>query len=427
MKKHDWSAVRDRLKEVHINEDLRNWLIAFLVAVAAWLVVTMNYDKNTSTEMTAYVNFNYNTAAYDALGVEIVNQPQKQVTVKFSGSGITLGQIHADDFVVYPDYSSVRGSGETTLNLIVEMVGSQFASVQPTIVDSDRTVDVVFATVDEKTMTVTIDSQEVQPAQGYILNRMVANPVEVTVRGAEEEVAKIDKIVAHVPPQEQPLNATVTVDAPLEAQDADGNPLDLEYTSLSAYTAEVILQIYQVKELPLTINFINVPTGFDISSLSYHLDQETLLVAGPEKTLSGLTEISVASFDLSTFQLGKSYPLALQLPTGLISQEGITAVNLTFETEGLAEKTVDVSNIRVVNSAVEGSVTIVTNKIRSVTLIGPEEELEQISSTQVEAQILGEDINVTGGQQNIPVQIVVPSSSRIFAVGNYTATVQVDQ
>ena len=427
MKKHDWSAVRDRLKEVHINEDLRNWLIAFLVAVAAWLVVTMNYDKNTSTEMTAYVNFNYNTAAYDALGVEIVNQPQKQVTVKFSGSGITLGQIHADDFVVYPDYSSVRGSGETTLNLIVEMVGSQFASVQPTIVDSDRTVDVVFATVDEKTMTVTIDSQEVQPAQGYILNRMVANPVEVTVRGAEEEVAKIDKIVAHVPPQEQPLNATVTVDAPLEAQDADGNPLDLEYTSLSAYTAEVILQIYQVKELPLTINFINVPTGFDISSLSYHLDQETLLVAGPEKTLSGLTEISVASFDLSTFQLGKSYPLALQLPTGLISQEGITAVNLTFETEGLAEKTVDVSNIRVVNSAVEGSVTIVTNKIRSVTLIGPEEELEQISSTQVEAQILGEDINVTGGQQNIPVQIVVPSSFRIFAVGNYTATVQVDQ
>ena len=427
MKKHDWSAVRDRLKEVHINEDLRNWLIAFLVAVAAWLVVTMNYDKNTSTEMTAYVNFNYNTAAYDALGVEIFNQPQKQVTVKFSGSGITLGQIHADDFVVYPDYSSVRGSGETTLNLIVEMVGSQFASVQPTIVDSDRTVDVVFATVDEKTMTVTIDSQEVQPAQGYILNRMVANPVEVTVRGAEEEVAKIDKIVAHVPPQEQPLNATVTVDAPLEAQDADGNPLDLEYTSLSAYTAEVILQIYQVKELPLTINFINVPTGFDISSLSYHLDQETLLVAGPEKTLSGLTEISVASFDLSTFQLGKSYPLALQLPTGLISQEGITAVNLTFETEGLAEKTVDVSNIRVVNSAVEGSVTIVTNKIRSVTLIGPEEELEQISSTQVEAQILGEDINVTGGQQNIPVQIVVPSSSRIFAVGNYTATVQVDQ
>lgn len=427
MKKLDWSAVRDRLKEVHINEDLRNWLIAFLVAIAAWLVVTMNYDKNTSTEMSAYVNFNYNTAAYDALGVEIVNQPQKQVTVKFSGSGITLGQIHSDDFVVYPDYSSVRGSGETTLNLIVEMIGGQFASVEPSIVDSDRTVDVVFATVDEKTFTVTIDSQEVQPAQGYILNRMVANPVEVTVRGAEEEVAKIDKIVAHVPSQSQPLNTTVTVDAPLEAQDEDGNPLELEYTSLSASVAEVILQIYQVKELPLTINFINVPTGFDIDSLSYHLDQETLLVAGAEKTLSGLTEISVASFDLSTFQLGKSYPLALQLPTGLISQEGITAVNLTFDTEGLAQKTVDVSNIRVVNSAVEGSVSVITNKIRSVTLIGPEEELEQISSSQVEAQILGEDITVTGGQQNIPVQIVVPSSSHIFAVGNYTATVQVDQ
>lgn len=426
MKKLDWKAVKDRLAQVHINEDLRNWLLAFLIAVSAWLVVTMNYDSNTTTERTAYVNFNYNTSAYDALGVEIVNQPEKQVTVKFSGSGITLGQIHADDFVVYPDYSTVRGSGETTLNLVVEMVGSQFNSVEPTIVDSDRTVDVVFATVGEKTITVSIDSQEAQPAEGYVLNRMVANPVEVTVRGAEEEIAQIEKIVAHVPPQEQPLNATVTVSAPLEAQDADGNPLELQYTTLSAYTAEVVLQIYQVKELPLTINFINVPTGFDINTLSYHLDQETLMVAGSEKTLAGLTEISVASFDLSTFQLGKSYPLALQLPTGLISQEGITAVNLTFDTEGLTQKTVDVSNIRVVNSAVEGSVSVVTNKIRSVTLIGPEEELEQLSSNQVEAQILGQDITVTGGQQNVPVQIVVPASSHIFAVGSYTATVQVN-
>lgn len=426
MKQIDWKGIKDRLLLVHINEDLRNWLIAFLIAVAAWLVVTMNYDRNTTLEMTTYVDFNYNTSAYTALGVEIVNQPQKQVTVKFAGSGITLGQIRQDDFVVYPDYSSVRGSGATTLNLVVEMIGSQFSSVDPTIVDGDRTVDVVFATVDEKTIPVTIDSQNIQAAEGYILNRMVSNPVEVTVRGAEDEIEKIQKIVAHLPSQEQPINTTITVDAELEAQDADGNPLELQYTTLSAYSAEVVLQVYQVKELPLTINFINVPTGFDISTLNYHLDQETLLVAGSEKTLSGLTEISVASFDLSTFQLGKTYPLALQLPTGLVSQEGITAVNLTFDTEGLAEKTVDVSNIRVVNSAVEGSVSVITNRIKSVTLIGPEEELEKLSSSQVEAQIRGEDITVTGGQQNVPVQIVVPSSSSIFAVGNYTATVQVD-
>ena len=52
MKQIDWKGIKDRLLLVHINEDLRNWLIAFLIAVAAWLVVTMNYDRNTTLEMT---------------------------------------------------------------------------------------------------------------------------------------------------------------------------------------------------------------------------------------------------------------------------------------------------------------------------------------------------------------------------------------
>lgn len=411
--------------KLRINENVRNWLIALAIGIAAWLVVTMNYDENTTREMTAWVNFNYNTAAYSGLGVSVVNQPEQRVTVKFEGSGTTLGEIDANDFVVYPDYSAVRGGGEITLNLIVEMVGSRYNSVKPTIVDANHTVDVVFATVGEKTFNVSIDSKNVQPAQGFILNRMVANPVEITIRGPETEIEKVSKVVAHVDMPSQPLNETVSVNARLEPQDQDGNPIALQYASLSTNTAEVTLLIYQIRDLPLTINFINVPVGFDISTLRYHLDQETMTISGPERTLSGLTDISVASFDLSTFEMGRSYPLALQLPNGLSSQDGITAVNLTFDTEGMSKKLVSVSNIRIVNATSE-NVEIITGKINNVTLIGPEEELEALSASQVEAQILGEDITVSGGQQNIPVQIVVPAYSNIFAAGSYTATVQVD-
>lgn len=427
MKKPENDKKKKLLPVLHLSEDLKNWLIAFVIAVAAWLVVTMNYDRNTDLELKANVNFNYNTSAYSLLGMEIVNQPQKTVTVKFEGSGITLGQIGEDDFVVYPDYTTVRDSGEVTLGLVVEMLGSQFSGVKPSIVDSNRTVKVVFATIGEKTVPVVIDTQGVEPAEGYILNKMVVNPMEITVKGPEEEIEKVDRVVAHVEEQTQPLTTTTTIDAELELLDKDGSPVTLQYATANYAQAEVVMQIYQVRELPLTIHFINAPVGFDLSSLKYHLDQDTLLVAGSEKTLAELNEISVASFDLSTFALGKSYPLALQLPTGLVSQEGFTAVNLTFETQGLTEKTVDVTNIRVVNSTVDGKVTITSNKIQDVTLIGPEEELERLSASQVEAQVRGEDITITGGRQNIPVQIVVPASSKIFAVGSYTATVQVDE
>ena len=53
-------------------------------------------------------------------------------------------------------------------------------------------------------------------------------------------------------------------------------------------------------------------------------------------------------------------------------------------------------------------------------LIGPEEELEELSANNVIARINAEDFQVEVGQENIPVQIVVPSSSHIFAVGSYT-------
>ena len=72
---------------------------------------------------------------------------------------------------------------------------------------------------------------------------------------------------------------------------------------MPSWTTPAPLYVYlftQVRELPLAVDFINVPTGFDTSSLNYSLSQETMLVAGPTRTVSALTELSVVSFDLAS-------------------------------------------------------------------------------------------------------------------------------
>lgn len=72
------------------------------------------------------------------------------MNLKISGDGYTIGGLTASDFVVYPDFSSVRDSGEKTLRLLVRGANGLLNGVTVTMEGNDNTVDVVFDVVEEK-------------------------------------------------------------------------------------------------------------------------------------------------------------------------------------------------------------------------------------------------------------------------------------
>ena len=186
------------------------------------------------------------------------------------------------------------------------------------------------------------------------------------------------------------------------------------------------LTVYQVRELPLAVDFINVPTGFDTSSLNYSLSQETMLVAGPTRTVSALTELSVVSFDLGQqFALDRDYQLQVELPSGLVALDDTTNVTLSFDTSNMGSVTLNVPNIRTVNMPSNYDVEVMSERVTNVTLYGPADEIAELSPESVVAQLDCQNLQITAGQQTLPVTIQVPSSSRIFAVGSYTVTCQI--
>lgn len=77
------------------------------------------------------------------------------------------------------------------------------------------------------------------------------------------------------------LADTTTVPATLELRDEEGNAFTPQYISMDSDSANVTLTVYQVRELPLEVDFIGAPNGFDVESLHYSLSQQTLCVAGP--------------------------------------------------------------------------------------------------------------------------------------------------
>ena len=83
------------------------------------------------------------------------------------------------------------------------------------------------------------------------------------------------------------------------------------------------------------------------------------------------------------------------------------------------------SNIKAINVPSNYEIEILSSLVSGVTLYGPADEIEALSADSVVAQIDCQSVNLTVGQQTIPVTIQIPSSTRIFATGSYTVQCEV--
>lgn len=410
------------------NHPAFSMLLALLCGFIAWTVVTVYVDPQGSvTVQDVPINYANSASTYTSQGLDIVEKRDiETVDVKVTGNSTIIGNIQNSDIMVYPSYAGVSGAGKVTLRLQARLVNTtDFPGNIECVVENPKTIDVVFDEVSEKTLPITVDASAVSVADGYMLNKTTAVPAEITLRGPTTELDQVASVVATVPGDGE-LSDTTTVPATLELRDENGEPFTPQYTTMDSDTANVTLTIYQVRELPLVVDFIGTPTNFDTKSLKYSLSQDTLRVAGPARTVSALEKLTVTDFDLAReFELGRDYQRLVELPAGIVSLDGVTSVTLSFDTEDMASTTLNISNIKPINVPSNYEIEILSSLVSGVTLYGPADEIEAISADSVVAQIDCQSVNLTVGQQSIPVTIQIPSSTRVFATGSYTVQSEV--
>ncbi len=402
--------------------------LALVFGLATWIVVTVYIDpQGNVTRADVPINYSYSASTYINQGLDIVEKPDiSGVTVRVEGNMTTIGSITASDIMVYPSYANVNGSGKVTLRLQAKITNtSDFSGNIKCTVESPTSIDVVFDEVSEKTVPVTVDTSGVSVADNYMLNRTAAVPAEVTLRGPTSELDRISAVVAPIT-TDTALADTTTLPANLEMRDENGTVVTPLYTTMDNSSANVTLTIYQVRELPLSVNFIGTPKGFDVNSLKYTLSQKTLRVAGSARTISALDTLAVTDFDLAQeFELDRDYQRLIELPAGVVSLDGATNVTLSFDTDNLASTKLNVSNIRAINVPSNYELKILSSLVSGVELYGPADEIQDLSADSVLAQIDCQSLNLTAGQQTIPVTIQIPASSRIFATGSYTVQCEI--
>ena len=386
-------------------------LLAIVGAIVAWMVVTIVVQPGTTrTINNVPVDFTYDSAAYTSRGLSIVSAPEKYVSLKLSGDGYTIGSLTSSDFVVYPDWSGVRDSGEKTLHLQVRGVNTLLNGVSVSIEGGDNSVDVVFDVVEEKTVPITVTTKET-----------------VTLSGPSTEIDKVETCTAEVTHKGE-LTDSVTLDTALRFYTKSGSEVKFEYTNLEESSVEVTLEVYKMATLPVSVSFINAPRNFDPSVLVYSLSKQTLNVAGPESQIEKLSTLSVGTIDLSTFALNKVYELPIELPGNIRLLDNISSITVSFDSSKLETKTMNLpaSCVQVVNLPSTYTLTVQTERLMNVTLCGPAGLLDTLVPEQVVIEIDADDFYVAAGQQNIACRLYVPSNGKIFALGSYVIQCKIE-
>ena len=402
--------------------------LSILGAIVAWMLVTMIVKPGTTnTIYNVPVDYTYDSSVYTSRGLSIVSAEDKTVNLKISGDGYTIGGLTASDFVVYPDWSSVRDSGEKTLRLLVRGANGLLSGVNVTMEGNDNTVDVVFDVVEEKTLPVTVTTNYLTIADGYILYSTDVSKETVTLSGPSSELDKVASCTAEVTSKGE-LTESVTLETPLRFYTSSGKEVQFTYTQLEESSVDVTLQVYKMATLPVNVNFINAPRDFDNSVLSYALSCRQLKVAGPTEKIDALSTLSIGTIDLSTFTLNKVYEMPIELPADIYLLDNISSITVSFDCSNLETKTLNLpsSCVQVVNLPSTYQLTVETERLMNVILCGPKGSMETLTPEQVVIEIDAEDFAVATGQQNIACRLYVPSNGKIFALGSYVLQCRIE-
>ena len=358
------------------------------------------------------------------MGLQAIEGMDQTVSVRIHGNRRKISELTADDIALSVSVSGVTGTGEYELPIIGKNVSGTDMEIVEII---PSTLNVKFDKLVSKTFEIDLDISAVDIADGFVMEDEVITPMEVTVTGPQEEVDQIGSCRIKVVLNDN-LNQTLTVkNKRIDLLSQSGGVLNLENVTLDNETATVTIPVLQVLELPVKLSFINMPEYLSEKALKYTISNTSIVIAGPPALVNSYSQISVGYVDVKNLTPTSSYLFNVNLPTGFVNMENIRTISVKFEMGDYVSKTFDVSDIRVVNQPLNYDVSVTTKVIDSVTVYGPQDVLENMTATDLVAEIDVSGQTISKGQYRYPASIYVPARDKVWVSGEYSVMVVVEE
>lgn len=408
-----------RLTEL-VRKDISLKIISILLAVGVWAAVSITeYPIIETTFYNIPTTLSPEGTFAQANQLSAVNAPEQTVTVTISGERGKIGGIKAEDLTAWLDMSTVMLPREYNLPVKIscrEETEFEIKSIEPS------SVRVSFDKIISRELPVTPLVENASVAPGYMSGDPIVTPSAVTVTGPQNTVGSITDVRVRVSP-DRVLDSTYdfsTDEMILYNRNsviADTGMLSFDKTSFS-----VQIPVFVRKTLPLDVDIINAPENFDLdyfrSQLIYSIDE--LTIAAPNDKINERESLSIGTINMREVDVGSRFEFSTEkfLPEGYENLSQIDTITVTCPSRGLAKKPIVImgKDIQFVNRPPQFDFVPVVSGI-TVSLVGDEKQIAEISSADITAQIDLFDFDMEEGDKNLPVDIIIFSYDRVWFSG----------
>lgn len=406
------------------NNSLTLKIISVLIAFVAWLIVIENVDRESyATFRDISIDMTNVEESISTLGLNSVIPDVELANVSVNGVMYAVGNLTKDDISVAPDVSKVTGAGVYELPL-VGTIRNANGEVQISSVTPSR-ITVRFDTLHSKTLAIESSLNGLKSEVGYLIQDELVNPAQVTVTGPEAEVNRINRCEIRTEVSEK-LSETYSKKSAIVLLDKNGTEIVSDNLTMDVTEATVTIPVLKIREIPVELQFINVPDHFPLDELNFTLSSEEIAVAGIEASVDKYASILLDHIDFKQMGPGSSYAFPVELQMGFRNVENVQSVQVTLDSEGLSSRKMDLENVHVINVPLGYKAEPLAETLSDVELIGDTALLEALTADDIVCEVdMKSSSEIAEGQILMPVKVYDPMGRLIWAKGNYEVVVSI--
>ena len=400
-------------------------LLAVVIALSLWVyVVTTVTPEDSQWIRNIPVTFANEDGLFSDRNLTLTQGRNATVDLKVYGKRQDLLKLSNSNITITADLADVLGPGEWQLRYTVEM--------PETVSDNDISIEARSAY--EVAVQVDLLSVKEIPVQavfqGSVADGYVQDPIELEydtleISGPQDQVSQVDH--AQVVLERTNLSKTVSDSLAYTLVDADGNEIASDEIHCSVDKIGVMMTVSLVKELPLTMQFIDGGGATEEHVVS-SIEPSTITVKGSAEDLEGMNSLNIGNIDLSTVPTNTAYTgtFNIVLPDNLTNMTGEETADVTVELKNLKEKTLRVTNLELANvpSNLKAALGTVSLQIK---VRGPSDVMDAVTASSIRAVADLSSIGTSTGQFSVPVDVYVDGFSGVGAMGSYSVLVSISE
>lgn len=404
-------------------------IASVIIAFALWMWVAIEKSPEVTTVITGIpVQINLENSIPEQLGLQIFGESEFTVDVTVKGKKYILSSLDANDIDVVANTNYVDSSGTKTLQLKITPKDS---SDDFTIASSSSTyIEVYFDTYKEVEMALSANIESTLDSivpEDCLLGDVVFSKNTVLISGPATEINRISSVSATVNVNNI-LEKTTTFDPEIKIITNDGS--SLEYSKINTVDdITMTVPVLKVVTLPTAVEFKNAPSGFISSPIKYTVSPSSVKVAIPVDAVETTKAFIVDTIDFT--DIADSYNTftvdADSINTYKIMDSGVKRFKITINATSMSSKTltIPISNIKIKNSRDDYNVTLNTTKDITITLVGPQEDIDLITADDLAIEIDTTDKTITAETKALQGNVIVSSEYDCWAFGKYDIKVSV--